>query len=140
MDKLPKIIQYLFVVLGLIACIMILTGSEDDVLSSTGMTGLNLATTLTIIAMVLGAIVAVGFGVFATLMKGKKAMPTLIGIGAFLVVCGVAYAMASDWIPPKVDVTASTSKMVGAGLTLFYILLGGTFAAIILGEVRRLLS
>jgi hypothetical protein len=140
MDKLPKILQYAVVVIGLISCLMILFGAENDVLNSTGISGLNLATTITIAAMVIGALVALAFGVMTTLSKGKKAMPTLIGIAAFLVVCAVSYAVASDAIPPKVDVTADTSKMVSAGLTLFYILLGGTFAAIIIGEVRSLMS
>lgn len=140
MEKLPKILQFAIAGLGLVFCVMILLGSDGQLLDSTGTSGLNGATTITIAAMVIGGLLAIGFGVVELISKGKRAMPTLIGIGVFVVVCLICYAGASDAIPPKVNVDASTSKLVSAGLTLFYVLLGGTFLAIVVGEIRSLFS
>ncbi|MCB0813129.1 MAG: hypothetical protein KDB87_08185, partial [Flavobacteriales bacterium] len=63
---------------------------------------------------------------------------TLMGIGGFAVLCLVAYLMASDSVETGWDITSDTSKWIGMGLGLFYILFGAAAAAILIGEVSRL--
>ena len=58
-----------------------------------------------------------------------------IGVGALLVVFLVSYFTASG--EAMGDATANTTKLVGAGLTTFYILAIGAIAGIVYTEIKK---
>ena len=122
-----KVAQWAIAALGIIFVIMILSGSESS--------GINGGLFISYIAFWLCAVVALVFSLIGVLSGGKK---TLMGIGGFAVLCLVAYLMASDSVETGWDITSDTSKWIGMGLGLFYILFGAAAAAILIGEVSRL--
>ncbi|HOP43975.1 MAG: hypothetical protein R2810_03355 [Flavobacteriales bacterium] len=122
-----KVAQWAIAALGIIFVIMILSGSESS--------GINGGLFISYIAFGLCAVVALVFSLIGVLSGGKK---TLMGIGGFAVLCLVAYLMASDSVETGWDITSDTSKWIGMGLGLFYILFGAAAAAILIGEVSRL--
>jgi uncharacterized membrane protein len=68
---------------------------------------------------------------------------TLMGVGAFLVVLVISYAVSSgsdagDYLYNGVAVTEGESKMVGAGLIAFYILMIGAAVAMALSGFKKL--
>ncbi|MBN2669239.1 MAG: hypothetical protein JXR60_08410 [Bacteroidales bacterium] len=85
---------------------------------------------------------AVLFSVYLVVSDFKKAKNALIGVGALLVVVGIAYAMASDVIPTfynadKFNITESVSKWVGTGLFTTYLLGGIAVVGIIITEFSK---
>ena len=122
-----KVAQWAIAALGMIFVIIILSGSESS--------GINGGLFISYIAFGLCAVVALVFSLIGVLSGGKK---TLMGIGGFAVLCLVAYLMASDSVETGWDITSDTSKWIGMGLGLFYILFGAAAAAILIGEVSRL--
>lgn len=58
-----------------------------------------------------------------------------MGVGALLVVFLISYFTASG--ESSGEVSASTAKMVGAGLTTFYILAAGAIIGIIYTEFKK---
>ena len=122
-----KVAQWAIAALGIIFVIMILSGSESS--------GINGGLFISYIAFGLCAVVALVFSLIGVLSGGKK---TLMGIGGFAVLCLVAYLMASDSVETGWDITSDTSKWIGIGLGLLYILFGAAAAAILIGEVSRL--
>jgi hypothetical protein len=126
-----KVAQWVIAVLGIIFVVMIFSGKES---------GIDGGLYLTYLAFALCAGMAVLFSVYALVQAGKKAMPTLAGIGGFLVILLIAYLMSSDAVAPEWNISASTSKLIGAGLGATFVMLGGAILAIVVGEVSRLLK
>jgi hypothetical protein len=120
-----RIAQWAIMVLGVLFTIMIFTGSE---------TGIDGGLWVTYIAF---GVAAVSTVVFSLRGLSKK---SLIGIGAFVVLLGLAYALSDGSTQPEWRISESTSKWIGAGLILMYISLFGAIAAIIYGEVTRMLK
>lgn len=91
---------------------------------------------------VLGAILSSVLGIVRNPGGLKQAA---IGIGAFVVVFGIAYVMASDAVPQTSlsaeemeEITGSVSRNVGTGLYAFYILFLAAVAAIVYSEISKL--
>lgn len=122
-----KVAQWAVAALGIIFVVMILSGNESA--------GINGGLYISYVAFGLCAVVAVIFSLIGVLSGGKK---TLMGIGGFAVLCLLAYLLASDSVEAGWDITADTSKWIGMGLSLFYILFGAAAAAILIGELSRL--
>jgi len=96
---------------------------------------------LTYIALGACALAAVGFGIYLFANNIKNNKETLIGIGAFVAILLISYVSASSEVPAiKQVVEPSTAKMVGAGITAFYLLVIGVIGAIIFAEVRKLIK
>ncbi|MGB0166713.1 MAG: hypothetical protein ACPF8V_07640 [Luteibaculum sp.] len=118
---------------GIILFLMILFGD--------GASTVGAALTLTYVALFLCALVALGFGIYLFISNMKHSKKGLISLVAFIAILLVTYAVASSEIPDiKQSVTASTVKMVGGGLSAFYVLLVGAVGAIVYAEVSKLLK
>lgn len=69
---------------------------------------------------------------------------TLLGVGAFLVVLVIAYAVSGgdtkEYLYGGVPVTEGASHMVGAGLVAFYILMAASIIAMLLSAVKKLFN
>lgn len=63
-----------------------------------------------------------------------------IGIGVFVVLFGISYALADSKVSLKTaaaGIDASSSRLIGAGLIMFYITLTGSVLALIYSEISK---
>jgi uncharacterized membrane protein len=68
---------------------------------------------------------------------------SLFGIGGLAVLFGVAYALSGSEVTAKaaaLGVSATSSKMIGAGLTLFYFVLFISIIGVIYSEINKALK
>jgi len=125
-------IKIAIIALGIIFTAMIFAGNMGIVGSALG---------ITYIALGLAALVAVGFGIYLFASNIKNNKGALIGIVAFVAILLISYISASSEVPAiKQVVTEGTSKMVGAGIISFYLLIIGVIGAIIFAEVRKIIK
>lgn len=120
-----RIAQWVLIALGVLFTIMIFSGSDFGIDGG-----------LWVAYLALGA-AAVSAIFFSAKSMTKK---SLMGIGAFIVVLLLAYLISDGSVQPGWNVTESTSKWIGAGLILMYISLFGAIAAIVYGEITRILK
>lgn len=123
--------MWLFIIIG--AVLMILTMANYEFSGAF----VQLSYVMLVVAML-----AVLMGVVMTATSDpKKMIGSLIGVVAVLVIFGVSYALASGDVleeQAKKGVTETASRMSGAGLFMFYILLLGAIGSIIYASVSRL--
>ncbi len=92
--------------------------------------------------MIITTLAVLGFSLMNTLGNIKKAKNALIGVIGLVVILGISYAVASSEVPAKyvLTLTEGTSKMVGAGIISFYILLVISVVAAIGSGVMKMLK
>ncbi len=93
-----------------------------------------------IIAYVLLAVAvlaAIVFPIIHFIQHPKNAKRALIGIVALVAVIGISYALSSDVIPSKMDITPEAAKQVDTGLFAFYILAALAIISLIYSEVSK---
>jgi uncharacterized membrane protein len=91
--------------------------------------------------------VSIGAAVLMPLAHAVKSPKTFVkslyGVAALVVLFGISYVLTGSNVTPAqqaIGITESTSKMIGAGLTLFYILLFGSILGIIYSEISKALK
>jgi hypothetical protein len=100
----------------------------------------NIGLVLTYIMLGIGVLAAVVFPILHMAQNPKSAKGALIGVGFLAVVFGLSYAIGGSEVTPAMEAmqaTASTSKIVSAGLIGFYILFFVSIIAAIYSEVSR---
>jgi hypothetical protein len=120
-----RVAQWALAALGIIFVVMIFSGNEA---------GIDGGLWVTYIAFGLSTLIAV---VFSLTNLTKK---SLLGIGLFVVLLAVAYGVSDSSVRPEWNISESASKWIGAGLILLYLSLFGAIAAILYGEITRLLK
>lgn len=96
---------------------------------------------LSYVLLVIAVIAALAGTVMTAISNPKKLIGSAIGIGAMIVIFVISYVLASDEVVKSYgDITATTSKMVGAGLFTFYILLVLAVLSIIYAGISRLIN
>lgn len=90
------------------------------------------------------AIVAVGAAVLLPLINALKApaglVKSLAGVGGLLVIFGIAYVLSGSEVTTKAaaqGVDAAGSKLIGAGLTMFYIVFVVAAVGVIISEINK---
>jgi NADH:ubiquinone oxidoreductase subunit 6 (subunit J) len=89
------------------------------------------------------ALTAIGFGVKKMMTNTENTKKTLYTIGGLIVVLLFSYLIASDEILgsyEEYEITASTAKKVGMGLTTFYVLAIGAIGAVLYAELSKVFS
>jgi high-affinity nickel permease len=89
------------------------------------------------------ALAAIGFGIKKMMQKTNNAKKTLYSIGGLLVIILISYLMSSDEVLgsyEKYEITATTVKRVGMGLTTFYLLAIGAIGAVLYAELSKLFA
>lgn len=131
LDTALTVLSLVIGVVGLIMGIMIMGGNESIIGS---------AITLSMVIMGVAAAIAILFGLVHFITHIKSNLPMLIGVVVFVILVIVCYNMASSEIMPSYseDITASSSKMSGAGLMVMYVLVIIATAAALVGEVTRI--
>lgn len=83
---------------------------------------------------------AVIFPIIHSIKQPSALLKSAIGIGVVVVVFGISYALADSSVNLKaaaLGVTESSSKMIGAGLIMFYISLVLAGIALIYSEISK---
>ena len=96
---------------------------------------------LSYVLLAIAVIAALAGTVMTAISNPKKLIGSAIGIGAMIVIFVISYVLASDEVVKSYgEITATTSKMVGAGLFTFYILLVLAVLSIIYAGISRLIN
>jgi NADH:ubiquinone oxidoreductase subunit 6 (subunit J) len=104
---------------------------------------INWGIILTYIMVAFAAFAAIGFGIKQMMQKTNNAKKTLYSIGGLFFIIIFSYITASDEVLgsyEKYEVTASTAKKVGMGLTTFYILAICAIGAVLYSELSKVFT
>jgi len=104
---------------------------------------INVGLYLTYLMIAGAAIAAIAFPVIFLAKNPAKAKSALMGIGALLVITIVSYIIASGEVmnfpgAEKFGMTEASTKRVGMGLIVFYILSFGAIGAVLYAELGKL--
>ena len=91
--------------------------------------------------LAIAVISAVVFPLINSIKTPAALLRSLIGVGALLVLFGIAYALSSSELSQRsaAVVSPSTGRLVGAGLIMFYITLAGAVLAVVYSEITKAL-
>ncbi|UZO81268.1 hypothetical protein NBT05_02045 [Aquimarina sp. ERC-38] len=155
--KISKILSYIVLALGAvgIALWFVMNSSISTLMEENGVSearelpedmaygAVNPLYMLTLVVFVI-AIIATLITVFSALAKNPGGLKnTLIGIVAFLVILGIGYVLAEGVETTMKDgemLSATESKLVGAGLYSFYILAIIAIGMMIVSGVQKLIK
>ena len=104
---------------------------------------INIGIILTYLMVAFAAFAAIGFGIKQMMHKTNNAKKTLYTIGGLIVIILLSYLMASNEVLgsyEKYEISGSTAKKVGMGLTSFYILAVGAIGAVLYAELSKLFA
>ena len=148
LEKLGSYLNYLIIAIAVVIYVLMLVKGEQTLKVDEAAQNalINPAIGLSYIALLIGAVLSIGFAFFQIATHPKQAKGALIGIGGLVVVFVLGYAIATSEVTPEMiemsstEVTESTSKMVGAGLMTFYILTIGAILAVVLSSVLKMIK
>ena len=80
---------------------------------------------------------AVLFPIINSIKTPAALLRSLIGVGALLVVFGIAYALSDSEVSQGSGLSAGQSRLIGAGLIVFYIALIVSAAAVLYSEITK---
>ncbi len=104
---------------------------------------INIGLILTYLMIAGAAIAAIAFPVMFLAKNPAKAKSTLLGVGALLVISLISFLIASGDVmnfpgAEKFGMTEASTKRVGMGLIVFYILSFGAIGAVLYAELGKL--
>ena len=141
---LHKILKIVAAILGVAALVLAgIVWSKNDALQS-GEASAGIVDNFILLALVVLGIVIVLVLVFV--LKGLftgNAKNALIGIGAFLIVIGISFALSSGVETPLKDggvLSANGSRWVEAGIKAFYILAATAIGIMVFSGVKKLIK
>lgn len=135
-DRTSKIVQWFLYLLLIVSAILgmlfyVNTGSNTDTLIYWGYALLGL--------IIVSVIVA---SIFSLAMDPKGAIKFLIMAAGMIIVAVIAYSVSSNEFSSirleQMGITEATSKVVGAGLLITYVLLAFALLAIVFSTVSRI--
>ncbi|WP_179339232.1 hypothetical protein [Winogradskyella ludwigii] len=145
MHKILKIVAAVLSLIGIVSLVRIIaagdeaikTGGEDGLFEPMAWIGY----------IILGlTVLFVVFFVLKNLFSNTAGLKnTLIGVGAFVVVLLISYALSGSDLPIEYKngdtiATPGESTMIGAGIVAFYFLLGIAAIAMIFSGVKKVIS
>ena len=83
------------------------------------------------------------WGMFSAVASKPESIKSVaINVVVFLAITGISYALADNTVPEKyiTDATETTSKWVGTGLYLLYILMAGSILAIVYSGINKMIK
>lgn len=144
--KILKIVAAVLSLLGIIFLVMIIS-KGDEAIKSAAIDGdtaiIDPMAWVTYIIFALTIAFVVFFVVKNLFTNTSSLKSTLIGIGAFLVVLIISYALsngsdASKYMYDGLPATETASHMVGAGLISFYILMAAAAASMLFFGIKKI--
>ena len=144
LKKISTIFVGIVGVLSIIFLVMIIGAGDDAIKAgeSSGAVNTFMYISYAILLVTIGLVALFTFKVLFTSTESLKS--TLIGAGAFLVVLVIAYAVSGgdtkEYLYSGLPATAGESRMVGAGIVAFYILMATSIAVMLLAGVKNLFN
>ena len=105
------------------------------------MIDIGLYTLYALMIIALGSVII--FPIVHAIGSPKAMVRSAVGIGIIAVLFGVSYAISGSEVTLKAaaaGVDASSSKMIGAGLLMFYVVLALAIISIIYSEINTALN
>jgi hypothetical protein len=124
-SPLGRIAMWAIGLLGTLFVVMIFMGKDW---------GIDAGLYITYLAFGVATIATLGFSLTGLTKQ------SMIGIGAFVALLVIAYAISDGSVRPEWNISEGTSKWIGAGLILFYVSMLGAIGAILYGEITRMLK
>jgi len=131
MKNIPQYLMYALLALGSVFALMSVFGGNHDPL-------LGYMKLLTVVC----AVIAIVSFFYDMVVNPDTIMSTLILVGGLAITFGLGYVMASDEVLESYPeaITASVSKMSGAGLYMFYIIGAIAVGSILVTSVMNALK
>lgn len=147
--NIVKIMRIIVAIVGVVAAIFLvrIIGVGDDEIKAGQDSVVQPLMYMAYVALVLTIVAVLLFTIINLVKKPALLKQTLINVGLFAVVVVIGYIMSSGtdlelkpFISKGLDVTESTSKYVGMGLIVFYILTAVAILAMIYTGVKKLFN
>jgi hypothetical protein len=92
--------------------------------------------------LAIAVLAAIVFPVINAIKTPGALLKSLIGVGALLVLFGLAYALSSSEVSTKdaALVTPTAARLIGAGLIMFYITLILSILVVVYSEITKALK
>ncbi|WP_289043335.1 hypothetical protein [uncultured Olleya sp.] len=149
MHKILKIVALVLSIAGIGVLVNIIAKGDDAIKAAAAAATPDtsaIAPMIIIAYIILGLVLLfVLYFVFKNLFtSGKSLKNTLIGVGAFLAILLISYAVSGgdtrEYFYNGITATEGQSTMVGAGLVAFYILILGAVATMALSGIKKLIK
>ena len=146
LQTIIKIISAVFGLLGAIFLFRILGIGDEEIkmAASTGDFGaVSPLVSLAIAVLVITVVVTILFSLLNLASSKEKLKKSLIFIGCFLIVTGIAYGLSDGIETPMKDgeiLSAGGSRWVGTGLRMFYILSVLAILSMVFSGVRKIIN
>ena len=141
-----KIISAVFGLLGAIFLFRIIGAGDEEIKMAASMGDFGTVTPLVSLAIAIlsiTVIVTVLFSLLSLASSPEKLKKSLVFIGCFLLITGIAYAISSGVETPMKDgemLSASGSRWVETGLRMFYILATLAVLSMVFSGAKKILK
>ncbi|MDA1288083.1 MAG: hypothetical protein O3B46_01420 [Bacteroidetes bacterium] len=145
-QTIVKIISAVFGLLGVIFLFRIIGAGDEEIKMAASMGDFGTVSplvSLSIAILIVTVVVTLFFSLINLASSKEKLKKSVIFIGCFLVVLGIAYAASTGVETPLKDgevLSASGSRLVGTGLRMFYILAALAILSMVLSGAKKLLN
>jgi len=145
-QTIVKIISAVFGLLGAIFLFRIIGAGDEEIKMAASMGDFGTVSPLVSLAIAIlsiTVIVTVLFSLLSLASRPEKLKKSLVFIGCFLLVTGIAYAISSGVETPMKDgemLSASGSRWVETGLRMFYILATLAVLSMVFSGARKILN
>jgi formate hydrogenlyase subunit 3/multisubunit Na+/H+ antiporter MnhD subunit len=145
-QTIVKIISAVFGLLGAIFLFRIIGAGDEEIKMAASMGDFGTVTPLVSLAIAIlsiTVIVTVLFSLLSLASSPEKLKKSLVFIGCFLLVTGIAYATSSGVETPMKDgemLSASGSRWVETGLRMFYILATLAVLSMVFSGAKKILK
>ena len=145
-QTIVKIISAVFGLLGAIFLFRIIGVGDEEIKMAASMGDFGTVTPLVSLAIAIlsiAVIVTVLFSLLSLASSPEKLKKSLVFIGCFLLITGIAYAISSGVETPMKDgemLSVSGSRWVETGLRMFYILATLAILSMVFSGARKILN
>ena len=145
-QTIVKVISAVFGLLGAIFLFRIIGVGDEEIKMAASMGDFGTVTPLVSLAIAIlsiTVIVTVLFSLLSLASSPEKLKKSLVFIGCFLLVTGIAYALSSGVETPMKDgemLSASGSRWVETGLRMFYILATLAVLSMVFSGAKKILK
>jgi len=145
-QTIVKIISAVFGLLGAIFLFRIIGAGDEEIKMAASMGDFGTVSPLVSLAIAIlsiTVIVTVLFSLLSLASSPEKLKKSLVFIGCFLLVTGIAYAISSGVETPMKDgemLSASGSRWVETGLRMFYIFATLAVLSMVFSGARKILN
>ena len=145
-QTIVKIISAVFGLLGAIFLFRIIGAGDEEIKMAASMGDFGTVSPLVSLAiaiLLITVIVTVLFSLLSLASSPEKLKKSLVFIGCFLLITGIAYSISSGVETPMKDgemLSASGSRWVETGLRMFYILATLAILSMVFSGARKILN